>query len=950
MKRPRSRSLPAINDTMKPTITLLTVLLLAQSPVFSAETAPHVAMNAKHKALLQEHCVQCHGSEKQNGNFRVDDLSFEITSIETAEKWQKVLNQMNSGEMPPEDEKQPPNAAKTDFLDDLSNVMVAARRSLNDQQGLITMRRLNRREYKNTLRELLGVEINVSELPSDTGTGSFDTAGQNLFMSANQFEQYQSIGREALEEAFAWQAAAGEERSLRYEAEDSLKVKEPEQVVIRVEPGRQISTITAKGVNTVHYECEEGNAKVTELVKRQIDRRAQATAWVKAVHEAAAKPENAAVVAEIRNNTKHEMVFLESWRQISGAPSPESYGFISTVSSADIAYQALAERWQKYHEYYLALPHLDKGAYLASYTDHPVTMALGYLQMPVPNEWTSGNFVFRFRIAATKEARPEQKFLEMGMHARNGKVQATFEITGTMEQPQIVEIPFTLTKAITDPPQDAHGGARTPFIREKGAWDNNAEGGRKRSEAVKRNGIGPEAVLWVDWMEIERVSDPARPQPPALSALGFVPDDQSPPPPATEAHAAIARFAKVAFRGTEPPESFQQQLAGIYDTLIKSGSQPGAAMKDTLSVVLASPMFLYLAEPAVDGKRRALIRGELATRLAYFLWSAPPDEELLQADLTKPDVLAAQTTRLLEDPRSREFVNGFVFQWLGMDRLDFFEVNRPKFPRFDDSTRLAAKNEVYETIAYLLQHNAPLSDLLKSDYIITNHLLAEFYGIEGVQGDAFQKVSLPGDSPRGGLLGMAAVNVMGGNGDHTSPVERGAWVLRKLLNDPPPPAPANVPQITRLAGKVLTTRERLAAHQEDAQCASCHRKIDPIGFGLENFDAVGQWRTEDTYQVMDETGKPVKDASKTWQIEVNGTLHKGPSFQDYFQLRDHIAAESDAFAIGFSEALIEYALGRSVGFRDVTLINEMILAAQKEKLGMRAFIHALVASEEFQTK
>jgi hypothetical protein len=181
-------------------------------------------MNAKHKALLQDYCVKCHGAEEQNGKLRVDELSFEITSIETAETWQKVLNAMNSGEMLPEDEKQPPNAAKTDFLDDLSNAMVAARRSLNDQHGVITMRRLNRREYKNTLRELLGVEINVSELPSDTGTGGFDTLGQNLFMSANQFEQYQSLGRAALDEAFAWQAAAGEERSLRYEAEDSLKV------------------------------------------------------------------------------------------------------------------------------------------------------------------------------------------------------------------------------------------------------------------------------------------------------------------------------------------------------------------------------------------------------------------------------------------------------------------------------------------------------------------------------------------------------------------------------------------------------------------------------------------------------------------------------------------------------------------------------------------------------
>ena len=175
-------------------------------------------------------------------------------------------------------------------------------------------------------------------------------------------------------------------------------------------------------------------------------------------------------------------------------------------------------------------------------------------------------------------------------------------------------------------------------------------------------------------------------------------------------------------------------------------------------------------------------------------------------------------------------------------------------------------------------------------------------------------------------------------------------MLRKLLNDPPPPAPANVPQIARLAGKVLTTRERLQAHQEDPQCASCHRKIDPIGFGLENFDAVGQWRTEDTYQVKDENGKPVTGASKTWTIQASAALHAGPTFQNYFELRDIIASRSDAFAAGFSAALIEYAIGRSVAFSDEPLIEEMVQSAKKQNLSTREFIHALTASETFRRK
>jgi mono/diheme cytochrome c family protein len=285
-----------------------------------------------------------------------------------------------------------------------------------------------------------------------------------------------------------------------------------------------------------------------------------------------------------------------------------------------------------------------------------------------------------------------------------------------------------------------------------------------------------------------------------------------------------------------------------------------------------------------------------------------------------------------------------------MDRIDFFQVNRSLYPRFDESTKQNARLEVFATFSHLLQHNAPLSDLLKADYVIVNHLLANFYGIEGATGDPFQKVSLPAGSPRGGLLGMAAIQFMGGNGERTSPVERGAWVLRKLLNDPPPPAPANIPQLARLAGKVLTTHERLVAHQEDAQCASCHRRIDPIGFGLENFDAVGQWRTEDSYQVMDEKGRAVPNARKTWTIDTAAAFYKGPAFKDYFELRNIIASKSDAFARGFSQALLEYSLGRTAGFRDESLLAEMVASAKKENLGVRNFVAALVGSTEFRTK
>ena len=368
------------------------------------------------------------------------------------------------------------------------------------------------------------------------------------------------------------------------------------------------------------------------------------------------------------------------------------------------------------------------------------------------------------------------------------------------------------------------------------------------------------------------------------------------------------------------------------------------AIRTPLSVILASPGFLYLDEPNAGEYKRSLTDRELAVRLSYFLWSRPPDTELVSLaqknELRKPEILRQQVTRMIADPRSDDFVSGFVHQWLHMERLDFFQFDTKLHREFDESVRASARQEIYESFALLMRDSegGRLSKLLKSDYVMINGLLGTYYGIEGVSGDHFRKVSLPADSPRGGLLGTAAVLAMGSDGIESSPVERGAWVLRYLLNDPPPPAPPNVPQLSRLADKPLTARERVLAHQEEPQCASCHRKIDPIGFGLENFTAAGKWRTED------------KHGKKTYDIDPSGKFHKGPAFADYFEMRDLIAQREDDFARGFTEHLIGYGLGRPFGFTDEDLANEILSAAKKQDHSVVAFVHSLVQSKAFSTK
>jgi len=422
----------------------------------------------------------------------------------------------------------------------------------------------------------------------------------------------------------------------------------------------------------------------------------------------------------------------------------------------------------------------------------------------------------------------------------------------------------------------------------------------------------------------------------------------------TNPRSVLETFAERAFRGKQPSAAFLDKLTTLYDVRHKAGDAHEAALKEPLSVILASPGFLYLQETGSTGewgqKNKTsefhspvpilLSKSELASRLSYFLWSAPPDEALLKADLTKPDILAREVDRLITSPKADEFVSGFVHQWLGMDRLDFFQFDTKQFRDFDESAKAAARREVYETFAHLLRNNGSLTKLLKSDEIHVNGLLATYYGIEGISGDAFQKVKLPANSPRGGLLGMAAILAMGSNGERTSPVERGAWVLRKLLHNPPPPAPPNVPQLDRLAGKPISPRERLLAHQEEPQCLQCHRKIDPIGFGLENFNAAGKWRE------VDHDPKTKKD----WPIDPAGQFHNGPTFKDYFALRDQIAAKSENFARGFTEALIEYALGRPYGFTDSALAEDIVKKAKTKDFAIREVIIALVASRQFRAK
>ena len=852
--------------------------------------------------MLEAHCLSCHNAEKQKGKFRLDDLPFAISDNGTAERWQKVLNAVNSGEMPPEEEKQLPPNAKADFLEDLAKTMVIARRNLSDSRGVVTMRRLNRREYSNTLQALLGIRFEVKELPADTGAGTYDTAGSSLFMSGDQFEQYLDLGREAVAEAYEWHDNATAVKKRRFEAEEGVL------------------------------------ESVGKSLKARIEGRRKFVMWKCAVDKAAEKPDNRAVVEGVRKEFKGDPnAIYHAWHTIPGAPSPINFGFTDAQNAMHIG--LLEWSLVPYHTWFLTQPENRTGVWL-TVGDNFVKP---YFSFGVDG-WPVGNYLVRLRVAASEKVDSHRRFIEFGTGGGNPfHHDSSHMVTGTMAAPQVIEIPVTLhTK-----------GGRTFFVRERGTHDDDSQAVRKQGVGITENGVGPDFAIWLDWVEVERI--PARPDAPGLQAIAPVIGGANEQVPATELRAALQAFSVEAFRGRRPSPEFLDRLMEIYTDHRQRGADHRAALKEALALVLASPRFLYLVESQpstplpVEHQERSgnLSANDLAIRLSYFLWGAPPDRDLRvvasSGALRERSVLKQQTDRLLDDPRSAGFVRPFLHQWLRIDRLDFFRFSNALYPKFDLSTKEAARSEVYESFAFVLRENRSLRDLLKADYVVADGVLANYYGLEGVTGDPFRPVKLPEGSPRGGLLGMAAIHAMGSNGEQTSPVERGAWVLRKLLNDPPPPAPANVPQLTRLEDKLLTTRERLLMHQEQAQCASCHRRIDPIGLGLENFDAAGQWRTRDTYARAG-LGR------KTWPIDPSGAFHNGPTFASFHELRDLIHARDDDFARGFSTALVEYALGHSAGFTDAPLVERMVADSRSHNFALRSFIHSLVQSREFQTK
>ena len=381
-------------------------------------------------------------------------------------------------------------------------------------------------------------------------------------------------------------------------------------------------------------------------------------------------------------------------------------------------------------------------------------------------------------------------------------------------------------------------------------------------------------------------------------------------------------------------------LEEVYAVQRDAGADHLAAMREVFKRMLISPSFIYLVEESLDDAKKAINDYELASRLSYFLWSSPPDDALYAAaaagKLRDPRELDAQVVRMLADPQSQALVDNLSGQWLAQRKIDTFAVDKKQFPDWDESLRSAMLEETRAFFDEILRHNRSTLEFLDSDWTMLNERLARHYGIPGVEGSAFRRVTLPPGSRRGGLITQASMMKILSDGIDSKPITRATWILENLLGDPPPPPPPNI-DATGIAlksgDKPTTLRERLENHRKIPACYSCHRKIDAIGFGLENYDAIGGWRDTDP------NGLP---------IDAAGSLPGGGNFSGPQELKRSLLDRQDDFCRCLTEKFLTYALGRRLEYSDREAVAAIAHNMPQHGYTMSGLIQDIVRSPLFR--
>ncbi|MCH2371415.1 MAG: DUF1592 domain-containing protein [Pirellulales bacterium] len=817
---------------MKTLLSLIIVANVLSCSFIKAEEQP--------SDFLGKYCVQCHGMETQKADRRFDNLSNEIKTLDELERYQEVVDQLNLESMPPETELQPTAQERALAIEFYTNRIGRARTKLQSRGGHSILRRLNSWEYRQTLGELLGLNVDVwnpaEDFPEEVRVDGFDNNGAELVTSGRLMEHYFEAAEEAIRRATHFKAR-------------------PE---------------------TKHYAQKSpfyfNGKEAVGLVKLfQVDR----------------------------------------FRFIPDTPYTDLYGrhyrgghigFLPLYNLGGVSHSGIytirvkAAAISRVHEYGDALGDFRNG--------DPLVMEIAGVDRRGSVEST-GNVSRMVSLARIELTNTQPEWFEWDVYLEAGFEPEVRFRNGPLAAKRMVRV-------LTLPQYDLEDFR--PFIGMKG--------GNEKSHGVLKAYQGPRLRIW----EVQVAGPHLDSWPPSgHQALygGLEPEQMG----LTALHSQIKSFATHAFRRPPTAGELEPFLALVEDKL-KQGVEPLIAYQIGCQAILCSPGFLYLNLGEGD-----LDEISLASRLSYFLWSSPPDTRLLEmaaAGQLKHN-LAEQVIRMLDDPRASRFVQHFVRRWLDLDNIGTMPPAEDFLVYYRDNLEQAMREETESFFNHIMKNNLPLSEFLDANYSFLNRELALHYGITDVQGNHLQRVELNAHQ-RGGILGHGSFLTASANGVDTSPVVRGIYVLEKLLGYSPPPPPPDVPAVEPDIRGASSIRELLEKHRGNTTCAECHRKIDPLGFALENFDAVGKWREK---------------YKGNLDIDAAGELPGGGGFTTLPEFRRLLLMRTDQFNRCLTEKLLTYALGRQLGINDRPEIDH-ILDQLDENSGLRDLIRLIVTSETFQ--
>jgi hypothetical protein len=916
-----------------------------------------IAPTAAPTALLKTYCLRCHNTDKHKGDIDLTSSVFAARPKSLADRkvWLRVLEQLESEEMPPEDPA--PSAEERKQLLAWAEHAVKIDWSKVKDPGRVTIPRLTRDEYNNTMRDLLGIDLRPgSDFAADgEGTSGFNTDRDALFLTPALLEKYLAAASTALDACLALDQAPIEQH---FESEDLL-MTETREVPRDFGDGfkgyvlnrGQMTLYTSvrfphDGFYTFHVRARstgppcgarlriDGETAGDIVAPSRTPETLTLTCFVKAgsrqmtwnieVPDPPAPRQVAAQTKGARAQQKKQQQRQQQQQQQgqgtprSAKPLPEGVEGLVTMRSMENAPE-YPVTGKEPEEALLLIQRLKGFAVavqrpyewlriLAEYQGDPLEIARfkGYI--------VERNLLLeaaKTQLAETlKESRADfdRRFAEHN----HDKLTANQQV---LELPAIAAVP---TPSV---PPSANVQQQLAQIRNP-----NRPGGGMIARSIA-----------IDWIELR---GPIHPAGSGNKSRVFVarPDPEKGISSRQAARTILAEFLPRAFRRPVEPATIDRYLQ-FFERAEQTGDSFEEAIKQTLTAVLVSPHFLYRNEfGPVDGEYR-LDDYQVASRLSYFLWMSMPDDTLFAlaaaGRLHEPEVLSEQVDRMLADPRAHACAAAFMGQWLGFDSLGrTIQPDETRFPEFTPELCEAMKQETVLAFESVLRRGVSLMELLDGRETWLNEILAKHYGISAVQGREFRPVRLE-DPNRGGLLGMASVLTVTSGPTRTSPVVRGKWVLETLLGekipDPPPDAGGLDPDAGEDRGKTL--REELFQHRRNATCASCHNKIDPIGFGLENFDAIGRFRTQ-------EAGRPVDNT---------GELPGGETFRGPVELRRLLVSERQVqFVRNITERLLSFALGRKLELFDEPALAAITAAVEKDGLRSTTLVKQIVMSYPFQ--